>query len=107
ANIYFDFNPPILTNTVTTTIIENLGTENYAFNGFKLYPNPSKDLVNIKSTQSVMEIEITNQIGQVISQIKNKEGINTFSIENLPMGIYFVKLVDENSNSVVKKLLKK
>src|SRR5690606_13526866 len=44
AKIYFDFNPPIITNTVNTEIVETLSIDEASAETFKLYPNPAKDL---------------------------------------------------------------
>ncbi|MBG6189023.1 leucine-rich repeat domain-containing protein [Flavobacterium sp. CAN_S2] len=47
ANIYFDYNLPILTNKVTSTF-KTLGTQDFEFaDYFSVYPNPVHDILNI------------------------------------------------------------
>ena len=48
ANIYFDFNAPIITNTVSTEIVEPLSLNDYSIeNQVTLYPNPTSGLLNL------------------------------------------------------------
>lgn len=107
AEIYFDFNPPIGTNTVTTTVVEELGIEENKFANLVIYPNPSKEILNIKTSKPIINISIFNQLGQLILEESNAEGINSINIEKLNEGIYFVKLKTNNSEVVIKKLIKK
>ncbi|PKP16752.1 MAG: hypothetical protein CVU07_05885, partial [Bacteroidetes bacterium HGW-Bacteroidetes-23] len=46
SDIYFDFNPPIITNTVTTQFAPLSITENFR-NNFKIIPNPASSIVTI------------------------------------------------------------
>lgn len=74
-------------------------------NAVSIYPNPSSDIVNISTTVSLEEIDIITVNGQVLQQIKNPiiEN-NTYIINNLPKGFYFLKL-STATNSVTKKVL--
>ncbi|WP_238567377.1 T9SS C-terminal target domain-containing protein [Flavobacterium sp. 83] len=48
ANIYFDYNFPILTNKATSTF-KTLGTQDFEFaDYFSVYPNPVNDILNIE-----------------------------------------------------------
>jgi hypothetical protein len=73
ANIHFDYNFPIVTNTYTTTIAA-LATQDFEFkNYFSLYPNPAKDLLNIemKNDIEMSSISIYNMLGQVVLTTTN------------------------------------
>ena len=99
ASIYFDFNAPIITNTVSTEIVENLSVENYDLNSnITVYPNPTQDLLKIKTSPS-LEVEhagIFNLQGQkLLSLRKNLESIN---LENLSSGIYILQLKTNKGN---------
>ncbi len=52
ANIYFDYNLPIITNTATTQINSSLGTEENVKIYFNVFPNPVKKTLFVKSNQS-------------------------------------------------------
>ncbi|MCB0443896.1 MAG: hypothetical protein KDC50_07580, partial [Flavobacterium sp.] len=63
AAIYFDYNFPVITNEYITTIEEQLETPDFEFNNeFVLYPNPSKNILNIqkKATTEITSVEIYN-----------------------------------------------
>lgn len=74
-------------------------------NSVSIYPNPASDVVNISTTVSLEEIDVITINGQVLQQIKNPViESNTFTISNLPKGLYFLKL-SSATNSVTKKVL--
>jgi endonuclease I len=74
-------------------------------NAITIYPNPSNNVVTIESTISLEEIDIITINGQVIQQIKKPIfDNNNYSISNLPIGFYFLKL-STNNTSITKKVL--
>ena len=105
ANIYFDYNFPITTNTYTTTIAA-LSNQNFEFDSqFILYPNPSIAILNIQSKNSleIQSIEIYNILGQVVVAIPN--ATNAIDVSSLKTGTYFVK-VNTNNGSANTKFVK-
>ncbi|MCW1148457.1 T9SS type A sorting domain-containing protein [Flavobacterium lacisediminis] len=102
ANIYFDYNFPITTNTYTTTVAA-LSTQDFDFGTyFTLYPNPSKDVLNIQTKQdlAVNSIEIYNQLGQIVMAVTN--AVNAVNVTNLASGTYFVKINTEKGSANAK-----
>ena len=102
ANIYFDYNFPITTNTYTTTVAA-LSTQDFDFGTyFTLYPNPAKDVLNIQTKQDleVNSIEIYNQLGQIVMATTN--AINSVDVANLASGTYFVKVNTEKGSANAK-----
>lgn len=71
-----------------------------------VYPNPANDhKVYIESETVIDEIDLININGQIVQQIKKPNAQNnTYTLENLPSGFYFVKLNAENQTTT-KKLL--
>jgi endonuclease I len=70
-----------------------------------IYPNPSSDIVTISTDITLDEIDIITINGQVLQQIRKPVfQNNTYSINNLPKGLYFIKL-SSATNSVTKKVL--
>jgi Leucine-rich repeat (LRR) protein len=92
ANIYFDYNFPIVTNTATTTIAA-LSNPSFEFaNYFSLYPNPTTNELNInlKSAIEINSIQIYNTIGQLVTvQTGNALKID---VSNLKTGNHFIKI---------------
>ena len=102
ANIYFDYNFPITTNTYTTTVAA-LSTQDFDFGTyFTLYPNPTKDVLNIQTKQDleVNSIEIYNQLGQIVMAVTN--AVNSVDVANLASGTYFVKVNTEKGSANTK-----
>jgi hypothetical protein len=97
ANIYFDYNFPILTNTATTTVTA-LGTQDFAFeNYFTVYPNPAKDVLHLetKAEIGVKELNIYNILGQMVLVVTNPENNASIDVTNLKTGTYFIKVTTD------------
>lgn len=89
AEIYFDFNPPIVTNVETTTFSNLVGIQNPAEKPhFQYYPNPAHNLLTIESPQK-SHFQIINTLGEIV---KETEGIGKINIDltPLPQGVYFI-----------------
>jgi len=105
AQIYFDFNLPIITNTASTQISTALGINNNYTNSFSLTPNPAKNNLTIAVTEKA-HVTIFNLNGQKIYNGNLKKGNNTIQISKLTSGIYFIKVKTNTKNSI-KKFIKK
>ena len=103
ANIYFDFNPPITTNTAATAYTNLLGTDSFAADRLIVYPNPVKDQLLITSDEEILQFEIHNILGSKVLEEKNKNVIN---ISNLESGMYLISITTEKGNCT-KKFIKK
>jgi hypothetical protein len=101
ANIYFDFNAPIVTNVATTTI-SALSNQNSAFNDFNYYPNPVKNSLSISNASLIEEIEITSLLGQKILTKKINELQTELNLSELANGVYFVKVRSEGQEKTIK-----
>ena len=104
ANIFFDFNAPIITNIVTTQIVV-LGTPEIAFHNLKLYPNPASEFVNLEFDEvSNLTVNVFDIQGKLI--LKNNATTSPFKLDvsGLESGMYFVK-IDGNGESITKKLI--
>jgi len=108
AEIYFDFNAPIITNTAVTTVEEPLSVSDYELDrNITLYPNPSNGTIELKnkSGEFLNYAEVINVNGSVIYELS----LDTTSFSNsislkLESGIYFFKLYTDKG-SVTKKLI--
>lgn len=104
ANIYFDYNFPITTNTVATTI-QTLGTPDFEFgNYFSLFPNPAKNVLNLqaKAEIGVKSINIYNMLGQLVIAVPNAETVTSIDVSDLQSGNYFIKVNTDKGSSTAK-----
>ncbi|UKB81453.1 T9SS type A sorting domain-containing protein [Chryseobacterium sp. MEBOG07] len=105
ADIYFDYNPAIITNTVSTKIIDVvLGTNEKLTNTIKIYPNPTTGIINLNTKSVPEKVEVHNVLGQVVRTFRN---VNRIDISDLAAGIYLLKIASKNESSVTVKIIKK
>ena len=98
------FHQQVQSFSITLTGISKTETEDLF--GFKLYPNPTKDAINIDfslSERVPVKIEVTNALGQVITVPENgilNMGSHHYQFNlselNLSKGIYFVTLLSND-----------
>jgi uncharacterized repeat protein (TIGR01451 family) len=105
AAIYFDFNPPIITDMVYTEIVDfmDVSDPEHIDNGVSVFPNPTKNLIHIKLNRSLLMKEV------IMYNIQGHETLRSFekdiSIENLESGIYILKILT-NQGNVFRKVVK-
>jgi len=105
ASIYFDYNPPIITNTVFTEVIENLSVNDFSFDyGLAIYPNPTNDYFKVEKSSNVNieSIRIYNISGKLVKEFAESERYN---VSDLNSGIYFLRIKTDKSQTI-KKLVK-
>lgn len=102
-------NPYIDNNAYVTSVWgpAPLATNTFdVLSSVSVYPNPSTDhKINIQSTIIIDEIDLININGQVMQVVKKPVfENNSYSLENLQQGFYFLKLTS-NNQSITKKVL--
>ncbi|MBS7253750.1 T9SS type A sorting domain-containing protein [Flavobacterium branchiicola] len=105
ANIYFDYNFPILTNKATSTFKTTLSTEDFNFSKYlSLYPNPANQFLNISQNQNieVQSFEIYDILGQLVIAIPNAKSTTNIDISKLKSGNYFIKVKSDKGSSSIK-----
>jgi hypothetical protein len=102
ANIYFDYNFPIVTNTATTAI-QLLRNPDFAFSDyFTLHPNPVKNMLNIqaKDTIEMQSISIYNLLGQLVRVTTGN--VDSIDVSDLKTGNYLIKVYSDKGLSTSK-----
>ena len=108
ANIYFDFNPAIITNTFTTEFVAALGVATNEVSDFVLYPNPAHDFVQIKlqNNELIESIYITDVLGKAVKKVRAiSENQTNISTSDLSSGIYVIEVITQNNIKISKKLI--
>lgn len=106
ADIYFDYNYPIITNDAVTVFEAELSVNNPVLNSLiSIYPNPVKDLINLTSEVNIKSYELFDISGRLIITgiINNLEATINLSLQS--SGTYFVRINTDNG-SIIKKILK-
>jgi uncharacterized repeat protein (TIGR01451 family) len=101
AGIYFDFNEPVLTNTVYHTVMRDflptVGThtpEMIRYNTLSIAPNPASaavwaDLRDEKATEGMMTL--TDAFGRVVRVWRTTGPVVEIRREGLPSGVYYLR----------------
>ncbi|GEP51724.1 hypothetical protein FNO01nite_23960 [Flavobacterium noncentrifugens] len=104
ANIYFDYNSPIVTNNATTTIAA-LSVNDFEFSSyFTLYPNPAEEMLNINTRKNIKisSISIYDISGRLIQSISNPEINSGIDVSSLKTGNYFLKINSDKGTTNAK-----
>lgn len=90
------------------TIVEgaSLAVNSFSTADFSLYPNPAKEIINIKPANDIVftSVKIYDLNGKLVSNpiINN----NTVSVQNLSIGTYIMLLTDANAKDYSQKFIK-
>jgi len=96
ANIYFDYNYPVITNEYETIIENNLELiDHNSHSEISVYPNPVEDIIYFNSRKDIDKVQIFDISGKLIqsNSVKNQK----LEVKNLNAGIYIFKLYSDNS----------
>ena len=73
-----------------------------------VYPNPSSDRINIQCSANMKEIEVFDMTGRCVRHATNLNDNNySLNISSLSSSIYFVRVKDENDQTLISKIIKK
>lgn len=92
AEIYFDYNAPIITNNYITTVQNTLSAleTNRENSTVSIYPNPVKDILNIQSKNEIVKADIYDAAGRILISTSVKG--NSVNVSELSKGNYIIKL---------------
>lgn len=104
ANIYFDYNLPIVTNNFVTTIQNTLDTsEAEVKKDLMIYPNPVQDILVCTSDEKIINAFIYDVAGRMIRTVSFND--NKTDIKDLQAGTYILK-INMKSGSKTTKFIK-
>jgi hypothetical protein len=105
ANIYFDYNFPVETNTASTAFT-TLSAHDFGSNaGIKIYPNPVSDNLNVASKSQLKSIEIYDAQARLVLVNLASETQSSMDVSSLGAGVYFVKVMTVDA-MVTTKIMK-
>ncbi|MBN8641884.1 MAG: T9SS type A sorting domain-containing protein [Flavobacteriales bacterium] len=100
ANIYFDYNFPIETNTTSTTFQTLSNGEFPIDSSVVIAPNPTKNNVNINCNSNIQSIQLFDVQGRVLMTQLVNDSQSSIDISNYTNGIYFVKVLTDEGSKV-------
>ena len=109
AEIYFDYNFPIVTNTTSTSIdvvssVENVLESDITVN---VFPNPAQDNLTITSESPIKSLTIYTTEGRVLQQrsfVGNRSQLQV-DVAGLDGGMYLIEVFTEKGSMIDKILV--
>jgi len=113
AGIYFDFNAPVITNSITTSFL--IATKNVLINTLpiEVYPNPVSNIAQVKyslSEKTNCILELIDPTGKIIlnkgAERQNGEQKDFIDMTDYVSGVYYLKIYTEKGmaeTKIVKK----
>lgn len=83
-----------------------VGNQNYQNDFVQLFPNPGNKILNLKSDKQISKIEIFNVRGQKVKLVNTQNMEVRMSINDMPNGLYIVRVQLTNGNFWTGKLIK-
>jgi uncharacterized repeat protein (TIGR01451 family) len=107
ASIFFDFNPPIVTNTFETEFVEFLGTDSFTGSGFSMYPNPAGDhvMVSLNGQGTISTITVYDLLGKTVLIKTGSATTESVDISQVSSGVYLLEMITGNNAREIKKLV--
>jgi uncharacterized repeat protein (TIGR01451 family) len=107
AYIYFDFNPPVVTNTAVNTILGSAAADEIIQkdNSVKVFPNPFSNettfMIRSDLTDNLYSFELKDVLGKTVRSIQTTEKEFSISRAGLDNGMYFYNIT--NAEGVIGK----
>lgn len=87
--------------------IQTLSIDENELQAVSIYPNPTKDYINISSSNPITKAQLIDIQGKRIKTIQNvSEGIQKMSLGDLSNGMYFLSLESDSNHKKTFKIIK-
>jgi uncharacterized repeat protein (TIGR01451 family) len=90
ANIFFDFNPPVVTEP--SVLVAEFSTEvaGYPVNTIQVWPVPAKDRLNITATSSISSLRVVASDGREVDIPYTRTAFSSLDVSGLQPGAYLL-----------------
>ena len=108
ANIFFDFNFPIVTNDAISTFeLSSSTSDRQKIVNFSLSPNPTKGLIGIHSEQFIKRVEVYAFNGEVVYSYISQNPIKSLDLDlsHLTNGVHIFKTYSDEGIGFYKFIL--
>lgn len=94
-------------DTSECVTINSVGLEDILLPEFKIYPNPFSNELQISCESGIQSVLIIELKGKEVYRIMPNAKNIVIPFDQIPAGMYFIELIDDNGNSSVKYAIKK
>lgn len=95
-------------SSATLTIIDNdpIGLNNNKVENLNIFPNPTKDILNITASEKISTVNIINMMGQIVKSVSVNANNANINVDDLSAGVYSVIVNSDNAQSTLKLIVK-
>jgi hypothetical protein len=88
------------------TGIEELKQNTSSFK-LDIYPNPTKSMLTIRTSVAMHRIRMYDVLGKLVRTVPmtKPENTTTISVKNLSAGVFFVKVITEEAETIRKVIV--
>lgn len=107
ANIYFDFNEPVITDPCLFAVEVPTSIGRTAMNGVTLHPNPTDHVLNIGSPDDRRyTAEILTMDGRTVSELGTWRSKAAIPVSSLTPGSYLLRLIADDKEQIHLRFVK-
>jgi hypothetical protein len=109
AEIFFDTNPAVVTNTFENEFVSQLSIPEYSNNTIIVYPNPAKEQITVQLSPNnfIKQVKLVDMLGRII-MTKHYNSSNTteiLSLNEVEKGTYLLEITTDNNQKATKKII--
>jgi hypothetical protein len=105
ADIYFDYNYPIVTPTANTTFSELAVKDIELDESVSVYPNPARGSITIKAVSNISAADVYDLSGRLVQAKLSSGNEVKMDVSALGAGVYFVKVSTQKGTATQKMIL--
>lgn len=108
ADIYFDFNPPVHTNTTEVACEGSVGLVHMQHSDeLSVFPNPASGQVSVRVGTELNNavLRMLDLTGREIRTLRISSELTTIPVDAEPAGLYFIELLEGGSQRRVSSLV--
>jgi hypothetical protein len=105
ANIYFDFNPPVITEPSVLVAEFSTGVDEARDSALSVYPNPATATIAVVG-EDLASVRIISLEGRVLHQERVEAAPHRMDVHFLAAGTYFMECLHSNGQRAVTQFTK-
>jgi len=100
ANIYFDFNPPVITEPSVLTAEFSTEISEASTDHLQVFPVPARTQLTVQSTTLLVRLSIFTMDGRLVLEEPIQGHDASVDLQGLPSGAYLIRATDEDGNQL-------
>ena len=107
ANIYFDFNPPVITEPSVLVAEFSTGASERANDVIRLLPNPVDDVLRISANGTISSLRMISADGRTVDLRSGRSANREITVDGLHSGAYLLIVTFTDGTEVHERFIKR